>query len=161
MSQDHPSDHITERAADRNGRKKKRHYAAASFDRKQVGENRGRGRTVSSFAYSDEDARKKQDSESRRQARTGGRETPKTYGRADDYPAREPICQPTQCRRDEHVGDKESASENAADRERVFVAWQKERRTDGGFNPGQDLPVDIIKNVNRQEEHDRGPRAGS
>ena len=160
MSENHASDHVTERAADRNCRKKKRHYAAARFDRKQVGENGGRGGTVSSFAHSDEYPGEKQDSKSRRQAGTGSGEAPEPHRQSDNYPARKTIREPTQRWRDEHVSNEERAAENAADRERVFVSRQKERGADGWFYGGQDLPIDVIKNVNGQQERDCDARAG-
>src|SRR5205085_225716 len=137
MRQHCGADDVAQRAADWNRSKKQRQNPTARLEGKQISQNGRRGGTVSAFTDTDENPGEKQDAESGRQARTGRRKAPENNREPDDDPAREPVRQPPQRRRNQHIGNEKSAAENAADRQRVFVAGQEKRGSDRWFHGRQ------------------------
>src|SRR5438105_6278823 len=133
MRQHRAADDVAQRAADWNRSKKQRQNPTARLKRKQISQNGRRGGTVSAFTDTNENSGEKQDAESGRQARTSRRKAPENNREPDDDPAREPVRQPSQSRRDQHIGNEKSAAKNAANRQRVLVAGQEKRSSDRWF----------------------------
>ncbi len=105
MGQDPTPEHITERAAHGDGGAEHRQDSAPRGEREQVGQNRGRRRTVAAFADPDENAGDEEHGEGGGQARGRGGQAPEDDGAPDDEPAREPIGEPAERGRAQHVGD--------------------------------------------------------
>src|SRR5205807_4892521 len=93
---DHTTEHITQRASDRDRTAKNRHDPAPHSEREVIGQNRRCRRTVTAFTDSDKNSREEQRHESSRETRCRRREAPKNYADANDDPSRKAIGQKTE-----------------------------------------------------------------
>src|ERR1700758_654766 len=91
MSANQSPDDIAQGAADWNCRAKNRHDATARFDRKEIGQDRRRSRSVATFANSNTYSRGKENGECCRQTRAAACQAPQNHSGADDEPARDSV----------------------------------------------------------------------
>ena len=156
MSADQSANHIAERAANRNRRVKNRHDAAPCFDRVNIRQDGRRSRAVAAFANSNANASRKKNGKRRRQPGAAAGQAPQNHSRADDDPARDPIGEKTENRCADHVSNEKRVAEQTGLRHSVDVASCEKTRADVGLERSQNLPVDVIKQIDPEEKQQRG-----
>src|SRR5437870_2333047 len=111
------------------------------------------------FANSHANAGRKENGECRRQTGGAAGQAPQNHSGTNDDPARESIGEQTENRCTDHVSDKERVGKQAGLRHSVYVARCEKTRANIRLERGQDLPVDVIEKVDRQEQKESALRA--
>src|SRR5450755_3146599 len=161
MNIDQSAQYVTKRAPDRNCREKHCEHATARRQGEKIRNDwRSRG-TVSAFANTNKDARDEKCCDASSESGGAARETPENDCAANDHPPRKAIGQPAQCWRGDHVAHDKRGAKRAGDRHCVRIARREKSRTNRRFHRGQDVPVDIIKEINSEEQCERSASASS
>src|SRR6266850_833126 len=160
MSTDQSADHIAERAANRNRRTKNRHDATPRFDWEKIGQDRRGRRPVAAFANSDAYASRKENAECRGKTRPTAGQTPQNHSATNDDPARESIGEQAENWRADHVSHEKCDAQQTRLGHRVYVVGCKKTCANVRLERSQNLPVDIVKKIDAQEQKERVTRAG-
>src|SRR5437764_4820875 len=155
------ANNIAECAADRNGRVKDRHDATAFFDREKVGQDCRCCRAVAAFANSNANSSRKENGECRRQTGAAAGQAPQNHSGTDDDPARESIGKQTENRCADHVSYKKRVAEQTGLRHSVYVVRRKKTGANIRLERSQNLPIDIIKQIDPEQEQKRTVRAAN
>src|SRR6266545_2485487 len=159
VSADQSTDHIAERAANWNRCTKNRHDPTPLFDREKVGQDRGRCGSVAALANSNTHASRKENSECRGKTGTAAGQAPQNHSRANDDPARESIGEQTENRRADHVSHEKRVAKQTGLSHGVYVVGCKETCANIRLERSQNLPVDVVKKIDGQEQKECGARA--
>ena len=87
------------------------------------------------------------------------RQAPQNHSGTDDDPARESISEQAENRGTNHVSDEECVAEQPSLGHGVYVAGREKSGANIGLERGQNLPVDVIEKIDRQEQKECGMRA--
>ncbi len=156
MIDDPAAKHISKRAADGDGHVKPGKDAPAAANGIEVGEDRRRDGSIGGLADADEGARQEEQPKGvfRRDARAAAGEAPEDDADADENPAAHALGEPAEQRGDHGVGEQEYRRRPAhlrlADAKCFF---------DFLFHRGEDLAINVVKQVDRQEQDHRPVRA--
>src|SRR6266487_990374 len=138
MGTDHAADDIAQRAANRNGGAKNRHDPAAYFDREKIGQDCRRSR-----------------------AGAAAGQAPQNHSATDDDPPRNPIGEQTENRRADHVSDEKRVAKQTGLRHSVYVVRRKKTGANIRLERGQNLPIDVIKQIDPEQKQQRTVRAAN
>ena len=152
MSANQSSDHVAERAADRNRRAKDRHDTTSCLDRKKIGQNRRCRRPVATFANSDAYASYKENCKCRRKAGAAAGQAPQNHSGTNNDPPRESIGEQTENRRAEHISYEKGVAQQTSFRHSIYVACCEKVCTNIRLKCRQNLAVDVIKKIDGQEQ---------
>ena len=152
VSTDEPADYIPEGAPNRNRRIKNRHDATAYFDPEEIGQDCRCRRSVAAFADPHEDSSRKQNGECRCQTGAAAGQAPQNHSRTNNDPAGDSIGEQAENRRADHVRDKKRVAQPAGPHHRIRIVRRKKRGANIGLKRGENLPVDVIEKIDRQEQ---------
>ena len=119
------------------------------------------GRPVPAFTDPDEEPGEQKDRERGRQPAAAGGQAPQHDADPHQEPARHSVCEPAEDRRRHHVGNDERRCQRAHHRQDVgIIQWTigKKRSPDVRLQRGQDITVDVIEKVDRQQKRQGEPR---
>src|SRR5438067_6015826 len=155
MSANLSADDISQRAADWNSCAKNRHDATAFFDREKIGQDCQCSRAVVTFANSNANSSRKENGECRCQTGAAAGQAPQNHSGTDDDPPRQSIGEQTENRCADHVSYKKRVDEQTGLRHSVYIASCEKTRANIRLERGQNLPIDVIKQIDPEQKQQR------
>ena len=146
---------IAQRRANGHGNVEQREDLSTLGDGEAIREDRRRQRPVRPFAHPHEAAGEQQHQEAHSQAAGPCSQAPDGHAHGDQFPGGKALGQGPEERGGQHVGNQERRSQQPglAPRHRSFsiLSW-KERLADLRLHGRQDLAVDVIEEIHRQQQ---------
>src|SRR5207237_2262816 len=116
---------------------------------------------VAAFPHPNTNSSRKENSKCRRQTGAAAGYTPQNHRGADDDPSREPIGEKAENRCADHVSYEKRVTEQTGLRHGVYVVRRKKTGANIRLERSQNLPIDIIKQIDPEQEQKRTVRAAN
>ena len=154
--------HVAQGAADGDRHVEPRQHLPALGHGVEIGDDRRGHRSVGGLADAHQAARQQENDKGVGQPAGAAGQAPEPDADGDEPPSRPPLAEPAEQRRGDHVGDEEGRGEQAGHGAgmEIVLAGMEQVVADLRLDGRQDLAVDIVEQVHREQQQQRGPGPG-